>query len=225
MNSLDELSKLIAHFQAEQAAMLPGINLEEDSEALTIEEIKRPMLVRAVFARIEALIFNLKQLALDHDRRTHTLDDSERSICTEKTFTPKDNGDIHEGVHKTKLIANIRFAFKVATKAVGFSYELDVRKPGWEQLQRAVKVRDRLTHPKCVAHLAVSDDDLLLVMAAERYIDWAFVAWMAGSTATVIAEANRLEREWAEDHPTPIVIDSALSGKLGPGDEPAGDTT
>lgn len=61
---------------------------------------------------------------------------------------------------KITLTKNIQFAFRSLSKAYGITFKLDKGGQGWQQFLRAVKVRDRLTHPKVLEQLTVSDDDM-----------------------------------------------------------------
>jgi hypothetical protein len=56
---------------------------------------------------------------------------------------------------------------------VGSSFNLNTDGQGWKNLSKAVKVRDRLMHPKEVADLQVSNEE---VGAAKKAFEWFFIS-------------------------------------------------
>lgn len=71
---------------------------------------------------------------------------------------------------KISLKKNIQFAFRSLGKAYGITFNLDKGGQGWQQFLRAIKVRDRLTHPKILEQLTVSDDDADDVNGAATWV-------------------------------------------------------
>jgi hypothetical protein len=118
----------------------------------------RRQYVRSVFAMIEGMVFATKQLALaSPDER---MDTAENAMLQGVTYDLDDRGKAVTRTARLALEREIRFAFRMYAKSVGLSYELDISGKGWQALVRAKIVRDRLTHPKKVQDLTVSDAEL-----------------------------------------------------------------
>jgi hypothetical protein len=68
-----------------------------------------------------------------------------------------DKGDVETRPAKISFEANLRFAFKLLAKACSVDSELDVSGSGWQSLKKATKIRDRITHPKILSDLNISE--------------------------------------------------------------------
>lgn len=128
-------------------------------------------LVRAVFASIEGNIFRLKKIAIANARHEGILLSSE-DICAldEQICTINDTGKIKTRLLQIPLISNLHLITDLVARCFGVKpLVLNKLKGGWENFNKAVKIRNRLTHPKDKIDLNVSDRDLLTVMNAYRW--------------------------------------------------------
>ncbi len=121
---------------------------------------------------IEAVIYVMKQIAVEAhpDPKCPTISEAERAFAAEREVKLTAEGDVEQRAAKIPLETNIRFAFKLLAKASGVSTVLDVSGPEWQSLQRAIKVRDRITHPKTISDLAISDAELSDVVIGFRWL-------------------------------------------------------
>jgi hypothetical protein len=123
-----------------------------------LSQSEKRLLIRSVFSYIEALSYLLKVHALSETEGS-TISSAEKMIAEEVTFELGDDGTVKARPAKLRTISNIRFAFKVFKKASGSSFELNLDSNGWQCIQRSLKVRDRLTHPKGLSDLTVLDNE------------------------------------------------------------------
>ncbi|WP_146072081.1 hypothetical protein [Bryocella elongata] len=120
----------------------------------------RRNLVRCVFSFVEALSFVMKANALRHIRANHDQwDASELLIAEELSAEVTEAGRIVKKKAKVRTMSNVRFAFRLLAAAYGADFTLDVNSNGWQCLQRAIRVRDRVTHPKCLSDLTVTESE------------------------------------------------------------------
>lgn len=125
----------------------------------------RRMYVRSLFAYLESFTYWMRQNAIDIDlivsrRFGFAAVDWERHFLLHEEFpTITDTGKVEKT--RQKFPFKNRFAFSmrayfdiVKCKDNLFSHD------GWRQIQKAMTVRDRLTHPKQSNDLVVSDVDL-----------------------------------------------------------------
>ena len=61
--------------------------------------------------------------------------------------------------------------------------ELDVSGSEWQSFRRAIKIRDRITHPKSVSDLNISDEDYNDVSAG---FGWVLISHVKLATAIVL---------------------------------------
>ena len=51
-------------------------------------------------------------------------------------------------------------------KALGRDFELNLQGNGWVRYKKALKIRDRITHPKKIQNLAITDSEFDIVLNA-----------------------------------------------------------
>ncbi len=94
----------------------------------------------------------------------------EIALINEEDYELDDTGAVKTRKARLRFSGNFRFAFAVAAKAAGVTYQLDVGGDGWRTLRDVVKVRDRLMHPKKSGDLDVTNSEVRDVMAAFRWV-------------------------------------------------------
>ncbi len=57
----------------------------------------------------------------------------------------------------------MRFAFNAAARAFNIKYELVVDDEGWSKFRNSLCIRNRITHPKTIDDLKLSDDEVQIV--------------------------------------------------------------
>jgi hypothetical protein len=131
----------------------------------------RRALVRALFAMVEGVIYRMQQIALNASHQPRVaLSPGELQVLTESSFELDGNGKVVERQIRTSLKGSIRFAFRAFARVHVAEYELDVtREDEWSAFLKSIKVRDRLMHPKTVANLTVSDDEMTSIQGT---LDW-----------------------------------------------------
>ena len=130
-----------------------------------VPRTKARMLVRSIFAFIEGIVYSMKQVALSADRL--------QNMLTEQEKEQMKSDKLHH------FLPNVRLAFDVLGKAFELSCELNTNCTGWNRMAQSVKLRNRLTHPKCPADLELTDQEL--GWSIEAY-SW-FVAQVQGVVA------------------------------------------
>lgn len=163
------------------------VNGETFAKAADLTAIEKRAFVKAVFSYIEALTFALKDFALHNCG--DSLTPAEQLLAREQSFEVGDDGELEERVAKIRTLSNIRFAFRLAAKVDKVSFRLDVSKSGWQELRRALKVRDRLMHPKRREDLSVSEDEFNDALGA--------FTWFSSNLVLLLA-TGLLERREAE---------------------------
>lgn len=124
-----------------------------------LNAVERRVLVRSLFAFVEGTCFAMKCLAVELDRGVR-LTPEERMLAAEMTFELAPSGQVESRRAKLRTLSNINFAFTLVAKTAEVTFSLDASGAGWQTLQRALKMRDRLTHPKSLTDLGVSDAEV-----------------------------------------------------------------
>lgn len=199
---LDEVYLLLR----EEFDLLAKAQLEPDSTVLyadpaQLSQIERRAMIRSAFALIEALVFAMKTIAV---RRPgpRALSLGETALAREEDYELSDKGEVLERQSRLPFLKNLRFAFHLLQKTSGGERHLDLATDGWQALQRATRVRDRLMHPKWPPDLEVTDqevhDTLRAVVWLQDQTESAFLSAasaLAAQTQCLESETKRLTRE------------------------------
>ena len=139
-----------------------------DGNITADHEYQARQLIRSIFAYIEAVTFSVKawsaNYCMEHDIY---ISPQERYFATDTEYELNDKGEIIETVAKISLTRNLRFAISMNRKAHRVSKPFDASVEWWACLKQAIKVRDRLTHPKMPGDLDISGDDIVRALKAK----------------------------------------------------------
>ncbi len=147
--------------------------------------------IRAVFALIEAHVWGLKQVALawfDGRRSINEafkifvhlgptifapsdpLPPEERLLLSEAFFRLNKKGEPERDKQRhLNFKQNLKFACRMFAKAWGKDFSLEAGGPGWDALFKAVKIRNRITHPKSRSNLEINEEEMRIVQKAYQW--------------------------------------------------------
>lgn len=125
-------------------------------------QFHRRMYVRALFAYLEGITYWMRQNAIEIDkivlRKFGTINWERHMLLYEEVPVVADNGKIKKQRQKTSFQNRFAFSVQAYAEIVQFKENLFGDK-GWQQLLSALKVRDRLMHPKLGCDVVVSNDE------------------------------------------------------------------
>lgn len=142
--------------------------VDKDGSVEADYEFHARQLIRAIFAYIEAVTFSVKawsaKQCMEHDIE---ITPQERYFATDTEYELNDRGEIVETTARISLARNIRFALSINRKALGNCEPFDASVEWWSCLKEAIRIRDRLTHPKMPPDLDVSGEDIVKALKAK----------------------------------------------------------
>lgn len=138
----------------------------------------RRNLVRAIFAFAEGVTFQVKQCALGGEA-ARSFSEAEAALASDMTYGLADSGRVVPRPARIRFLPNLRFAIDLLARAEQVEWCIDTTSLGWKALTQAVRLRDRLMHPKTLSDLCVSDAEIRNALVA-------FV-WLDGQIAGLIA--------------------------------------
>ncbi len=169
--SLSEVVQMVWEINREYKAVAKQVGQDpKPPTPADFTQIERRTLIRTAFAVIEGFVFAMKtgvSTKMDRTGITH----GEQQYLEEVNYELNSDGALRESAARIPFLTNVRFMFRTYAKAFALDYQLPVDGSGWQALQRAVKVRDRLTHPKTITQLRVSDDDFRDVVEAKQWLE------------------------------------------------------
>lgn len=126
-------------------------------------------LIRAAFAYIEAVTFSLKVHSAGQClERGFDISPEERYFATDIEFDLNDKGEVVEKAARISLAKNVRFAIMLMERVWQLQKKFDPSVEWRSCFKKAIRIRDRLTHPKLPGDLDISPDELLTVIKAKR---------------------------------------------------------
>jgi hypothetical protein len=155
-------------------------------------QFARRTLVRTLFAFIEGLTNQLSSVAAaSAPTDTGIFSPGELAALREESYEVNDQGEVETRSARISFKRRIRLAFRSYPRIHGASFNPDLGGQGWSALLDAVRIRDRLTHPKGEADLSLSDGDLTLVATASE--------WYQDTIVALLKECQRADASFS--HP------------------------
>jgi hypothetical protein len=164
---IDTLSEDCDRCHSELVEAIDAGQEDEDGGVTANYEYHARQLIRAIFAYLEAVTFSVKAWSANHCMENEIpITPQERYFATDTEYEINQKGEIVEAAAKISLSKNIRFAIAMNRKAHGIEVPFDASVEWWSCLKQAIKVRDRLTHPKLPGDLDVSGNDIINALKA-----------------------------------------------------------
>ena len=140
-------------------------------------------LVRTSLAAIEGLVGDYRDSIIEIAHDLGDLADEERIALSEKVVNVDRQGRISQQTRNLPMIVMFRLVTNIATK-LNPAVDVDFGVLGWEHLQHAIHVRNRITHPKTTADLLVSEEDIEKTVSA---VDWVMRVVIEATGAATVA--------------------------------------
>jgi hypothetical protein len=164
---IDTLGEDVTRCHDELIASIEEGTTDSDGNVDADYEYHARQLVRSVFAFIEGVTFSMKVKAADYClQNDKEISDAERFFAVDVDHILTDKGQVIEKSAHIKLSDNVRFAFALQEKALGLTDSFDASCEWWSCFKTAIKIRDRLTHPKLPEDIDVSGNEIVTVLKA-----------------------------------------------------------
>jgi hypothetical protein len=166
---------------------------ERLTEATVTEEqnANRRFYVRAIFALVEAVVEQHKQLLLDLAKSGKiTLGVGVYEALSELVYAVKDNGEVFEREQYLTFRSKLRLIYKTAGDVFGVPLQIRFDDQGWSAFRSAIEVRDRITHPKTLLDCHIAGDVLNVVDNGHQ--------WFKGvnNEFVRVARAHKQQNNW-----------------------------
>lgn len=168
-----------------------AFDVEESKRRLDVDDsqFNRRVYVRSLFSYYEGFGYFVRQFLVEIEKikmgKGVPIHQGHLFLLQERIPTIGKNGKVKERVQKVPFADRFAFALRVFAGLVKMDKHIFEDK-GWQAIQEALEVRDRLTHPKEKKDLLVSDGDLELCQTG--------YAWFASLIVVQFREAaNKLQ--------------------------------
>ncbi|MGD9161136.1 MAG: hypothetical protein PVG39_22150 [Desulfobacteraceae bacterium] len=128
--------------------------------------------VSALFAGIEGSVFVLKQVFKDIPEFNTKLTQNELFILSDKKPVLKDNGKASHEAAFLRLAPNVKFLEMISKRLLKTTSDLAHSKH-WGTFLEGIQVRNRITHPKTMNDMIVTDKELnMMFNIFEMFVDF-----------------------------------------------------
>ncbi|WP_372731184.1 hypothetical protein [Novosphingobium sp.] len=137
---------------AESAIARFGLSGQEVQQA-------RRDLVRSLHATIDGVVWAFREHVRSSGQTMDLLTAPEAAVLNETNFQVSERGTISAQPRYLPLLGAVRLACKIASR-INSKFLVDFEGKEWADFRNAVATRNRLMHPKTMADLAVSSDEI-----------------------------------------------------------------
>jgi hypothetical protein len=148
-------------------------------------------LVRAFFAAVEGLSYQMRQVTLASLAGTRFVTEQEVQLLREVRHSLDQKGHPKETPVFLPFPESLLFSFSIYAKNHGAVFEVDKSQPGWQALCISIKVRNNVTHPKTPKSLTLTNADLQAMMDASR--------WWQATLLSLFKACNEADEYWSAE--------------------------
>lgn len=149
------------------------------SSLIQIEDnqYNRRSYIRAAIAAVEGLTFTLKQHVMETSdfNNNGLFSDAERALLKEESYTLNNRAEATVRSNYLPTADNYRFALSMYLRNSS-TYKLDLSDGGWENFNKALKIRHRIAHPKSTKDYIVSDEDMGIFRSGYNWFQFVSVS-------------------------------------------------
>jgi hypothetical protein len=145
--------------------------------------------VRSTFAAIEGWLWDFRQRAKSVLSDVREITPAEQAAFAETSFTISNDGKLIEQTRYYSITTMFRFIIRVAEEEFGSRF-VDFGSSDWQAFNRAIEIRNRITHPKDIVDFNLSDHDIETV--------WSSAVWLMATIEQVGAGLNLVLAAHAE---------------------------
>ena len=154
------MAKKKSFFASDQFAKVLAEDVSQAKQRMENDptESHRREFVRATCSAIEAQAWQLKMYVIENVLTKKTTSVHDISALKEESYAINDKGEIYVQPRGYSLKVGLRLVYSIL-KRHGVPVHIDFGSTDWKNIDDAVKIRNRVTHPKCMGDITVSESD------------------------------------------------------------------
>ena len=142
-------------------------------------------LIRTMFAAIEGYVWEYREHVRSVISDISTIPTLTELALSEMSFTVTENGKVLPQTRFITLTSMIKLVSRLAEEQSP-ELQVDFTEAGWSDLQQAIKIRNRITHPKSRYDLKISLQDIAISQAGFFWILHFITTVMESTTAVLL---------------------------------------
>lgn len=162
-------AEAVAQLKEVWSILTEDLNLAEEYWQIEKTAYAKRALIRAFFAAVEGLSYQLRQVTLATLENTEFITTAELALLKEERYDLDDKGRAKTKENYLPFHKSFLFSISSYAKNHGVTFEVDKSQPGWQAMQDTIRARNNVTHPKSPKSLMLSDADLKDLMEASQW--------------------------------------------------------
>jgi len=164
-------------------------------------QASRRDLIRTLFAAIEGSVWTYREHVRSVANDLVELSPLTALAFAEQSYVVTENGKVVGQPRYISLVAMIRLTTNLA-QTLSPGLKVNFGSPGWSNLKHTIEVRNRLTHPKRKADLAIEPGDVATA--------WAALNWLLGIVTDVMSATVKSQADYVEEFR--VLVDELKKG-------------
>jgi hypothetical protein len=136
--------------------LLGDVSKAMERQRLADGQAERRDTVRTSFAAIEGLAWMFRERVISVAESTYGLEPEERQALAEIAYSVDQQGHITTQSRFIPFLAGIRLSARICAR-LSPELEIDFAGIAWQRFKGAVAIRNRITHPKSIDDMLLSD--------------------------------------------------------------------
>ena len=138
-------------------------------------------LIRTMFAAIEGYVWKYREHVQSVISDIGTIPTLTELALSETSYVVTENGKVEAQTRFITLTSMIRLVSRLAEEHCP-GLQVDFAPAGWSHLQKSIKIRNRITHPKTTSDLKITPQDIAITNAG--------FFWLLESITSVMESTN-----------------------------------
>ena len=154
------MAKKKSFFASDQFAKVLAEDVSQAKQRMENDptESHRREFVRATCSAIDAQAWQLKMYVIESVLTKKTTSVHDISALKEESYAINDKGEIYVQPRGYSLKVGLRLVYSILKKH-DVPVHIDFGSTDWKNIDDAVKIRNRVMHPKCMGDISVSESD------------------------------------------------------------------
>ena len=166
-----------------------------ESLAVTPSDFANRSFVRTYFAYVEGVVFLLREVLRATCDGTDILTASENATLNGQRLKKLDNGDEELVPFNQGMSESLKFMLRTYPKGHGINNYEPKLGSGWQSMMAAIKIRDRLMHPKSLVSLMLTQTEVVCIDGARE--------WWHESVRSLLSTCEQEDKRLAKLYGTP----------------------
>lgn len=184
------MTKKKSFFASDQFAKVLAEDVSQAKQRMENDptESHRREFVRATCSAIDAQAWQLKMYVIESVLTKKTTAVHDISALKEESYAINDKGEIYVQPRGYSLKVGLRLVYSIL-KRHSVPVHIDFGSTDWKNIDDAVKVRNRVMHPKCMSDISISESDAECCYNAFLFVHNMLLTTILGSALASLNKA------------------------------------